>query len=75
MKIIDPHKRLPALHISHTKKKGVVSASLTVKCGCGCGNTLRIYYPEPDDKDEYVEINGVVGTKDQWRVIFEKLLK
>lgn len=51
------------------KKKHVKCPKLIVKCG-DCDNKVEIYY----DKD-FLEINGVNGSLQQWKELFDKLLK
>ncbi|MCV6637131.1 hypothetical protein [Candidatus Albibeggiatoa sp. nov. NOAA] len=56
------------LRIFHRKKYKKRSARYLVKCGC-CDKAVEIYY------DKYgLEINGVHGSKEEWRKILEPLL-
>lgn len=51
--------------------------SLRVKCGC-CKSHLEIYHgqePADDPHRATLEINGVLGTLDQWRKILGPLLE
>jgi hypothetical protein len=60
--------------VSPNRTKG---PSIRVKCGC-CSESVVIHYEEKVARDPHratLEINGVLGTLDQWRKIFEPLLE
>lgn len=48
------------------------SSSIRVKCGC-CNEAVVIYFHN-DPSDDLLEINGVVGTVDQWKQVLLPLL-
>ena len=57
------------LRVFKREARGKHSPHLTVKCGC-CDQSVRIYYG-----DDTLEINGVFATLDEWRRLFDPLLK
>lgn len=59
------------LRITQRKARGKRSAHFRV--GCGCCNEGLVIFP-PENVRDFVEINGVNGSVDQWRQIFGKLL-
>jgi hypothetical protein len=58
-----------AIRVSHRKRVGTKSARYLLKCGC-CDERLEIEYDEDD-----LEINGVIGSIENWREILLPLLK
>lgn len=58
------------LRIWHKKQIGKMSARYLIKCG-DCDRKLKIYYGD----DEFLEINGVNASKEEWRRIILPLLK
>jgi hypothetical protein len=57
-----------AIRVSHRKPVGTKSARYLLKCGC-CDERLEVYYDE-----EELEINGVLGSIENWREILLPLL-
>lgn len=61
-----------------TKRKGHKrkSPSIHVKCGC-CDEAVIIYFddkPTNNPSHDWLEINGVIGTVDQWKKVLLPLL-
>ena len=48
------------------------SKCVVVKCSCGCKRVVKIYYPEKI-KDDLFEIGGVLGTRDEWERLLERV--
>ncbi len=57
-----------AVRVFHRKSRGTKSARYLLKCGC-CDESVEIYY----DEDE-LEINGVLGSVEDWSSILLPLL-
>lgn len=57
------------IRVFHKKQKGKISPRYLLKCGC-CDESLEIYYSKDD-----LEINGILGTIDNWREILLPLLE
>ncbi|MCX6703709.1 MAG: hypothetical protein NTV02_03420 [Candidatus Zambryskibacteria bacterium] len=57
------------VRVSHKESKGKKSPSYTFKCGC-CSKKVEIYYDEED-----LEINGVIGSIENWRELLLPLLR
>lgn len=82
IKIEDGERTLPSLRITVRAARKLRSGAtkdprLLVKCGC-CENRLEIYHepaPADDPHRATLEINGVLGTLDQWRKILGPLLE
>ena len=56
------------------RRKGrtkVHSDRLLIKCG-DCKNKLEIYY-DREDKENLLEIGGVIGTRQEWIKIFKEI--
>lgn len=75
-RIIDEENALPPLRTTHRKAHGKKSASIRIKCGC-CKEALEVFPQEKPDENpsrNLIEINGVIGTMDQWRKILCPIL-
>ena len=59
---------LPQIRIYHKKGSDKKSPRYLLKCGC-CNAKLEIYYD-----NDFLEINGVNGTIEDWREILLPLL-
>lgn len=59
-----------SLKVSYKKGTNKKAPRALVKCNCGCGYAVEIYY----DNDG-LEIGGVQGDIDDWRRILFPLLK
>ena len=57
-----------ALRIFHRKSQKKKMPRYLIKCGC-CNKSIEIYYDETS-----LEINGVMGSIQNWKEIFEPLL-
>ena len=57
-----------AVRVFHRKPRGTKSARYLLKCGC-CDESVEIYYG-----DDELEINGVLGSIDDWSSILLPLL-
>ena len=63
------------LRVTERKARGKRGASFRVGCGC-CTEGLVVFpLGDADEKNGHVEINGVIGTVNQWQQIFGPLLK
>lgn len=66
--------KLRIYHKDETKKK---DPYFVIKCGC-CDNQVKLYYGKninlQEDHNSYLEINGVLGSIDDWREILLPLL-
>ena len=54
----------------------LVDSRIRVKCGC-CDEAVEIHFSEEPARDQScdtLEINGVIGTIDQWKQVFLPLL-
>ena len=60
----------PKLRIFHKKRRGKQSARYLVKCG-DCDKSVEIFYGD----DNFIEINGVHSSKEEWRELLFPLLK
>lgn len=56
------------IRVFHRTKKGKRDPRFLLKCGC-CNETLQVYYGE-----DSLEINGVMGSVDNWRELLLPLL-
>lgn len=81
-RIEDGNHALTALRITRRKARRMgesrmVNPSILIRCGC-CKERVVIFHKEPTDPLDVnldtLEINGVLGTIDQWRKIFLPLL-
>ncbi len=61
----------PQIRISHRKRTGKRDPRYLLECG-DCPEKLEIYY---DNDGESLEINGVIGSTENWREILIPLLK
>lgn len=57
------------IRVSHRKARGKHSARYLFRCGC-CKERLEVYY----GLGEFIEINGVIGTIDEWKELLLPLL-
>lgn len=60
----------PKLRVFHRKANGLNSARFLVKCG-DCENSLEIFYGD----DNFLEIDGIVSSRKEWRKLLLPLLK
>ena len=58
-----------AIRVFHRAETGRSSPRYLLKCGC-CDQKVHIYY-----NDEDLEINGVIGSLENWREILLPLLE
>ena len=58
-----------AIRVFHTGKKGKRDPRFVFKCGC-CDQKLEVYYGE-----DSLEINGVMGSVENWRELLRPLLE
>jgi hypothetical protein len=58
------------LKIKYKKGSSIKSPSAAVKCGCGCGNTIEIFYNK-----EGLEIAGIDGSLKDWKKLLMPLLE
>jgi hypothetical protein len=58
-----------AIRTFHRKRKGTKDPRFLFKCGC-CTRDLEVYYGE-----DSLEINGVMGSVDNWRKLLMPLLE
>ena len=58
-----------AIRTFHRSKKGKKDARFLFKCGC-CDEKLAVYYG-----GDSLEINGVMGSVDNWRALLLPLLE
>lgn len=56
------------IRVFHRTKKGKRDPRFLLKCGC-CNEKLQVYYGE-----DSLEINGVMGSVDNWRELLLPLL-
>jgi hypothetical protein len=61
-----------------TRRRGTkkIMPSILIRCGC-CNERLEIYLertPTGNPNSDILEINGVVGTVDQWKQVLLPLL-
>lgn len=56
------------MRITHRKQQGTRGPRYLIRCGC-CDERVEIYYDE-----DTLEINGVMGSLQQWRSILMPLL-
>lgn len=76
-KVEDKKGWVRPLRLTERKAHGKYLARLRVKCGC-CDEVVEIHHEaglSPDIQFGTLEINGVHGTKEQWRKILLPLLK
>ncbi|MDO8594070.1 MAG: hypothetical protein Q7R93_00960 [bacterium] len=65
------------LRVTRRAQRKLISPRLLIKCGC-CDQSLEIYYderPTGNPHRDFLEINGVNGTVDQWRQVLLPFLK
>ena len=76
-KMVDSLEMCSPLRLTHrTRYRGKNRRSIRVKCGC-CSMAIEIFPEEDPTGDIHVdsiEINGVMGSVDQWRKVFLPLL-
>ena len=75
--VVDKGLYVHPLRVTERKARGKHMARMRVKCGC-CNEALEIHHEKglPSDiQFDTLEINGVLGSKDQWRKILLPLLK
>lgn len=72
-KVHDPLDRVMAVTVTHFPETKKCGARTRVKCGC-CWETLDIYADHHNPHDDFVEIGGVMATRQQWREIFNEIL-
>lgn len=65
------------LRVTKRARNKLKSPRLLVRCGC-CDESLEIYYDERQTGNphrDFLEINGVNGTVNQWRQVLLPFLK
>lgn len=67
MRKVKSNSVLP-VKVSHRKERGKKMARYLLRCGC-CDAKLEIHY-----YDDIIEINGVIGSIDNWRKILNPIL-
>jgi len=75
-RVEDAEGTISPLRITKRKGCGIKDPSIRVKCGC-CDKAVVIYHgaePTGDPSKNMLEINGVLGTVDQWRKVLLPLL-
>jgi len=64
-----------ALPLRLTQRKKTERRSASFRIGCGCCTEGLVIFPPSDADDPQTEINGVMGTIDQWQQIFAPVLR
>ena len=78
-KIEDKTRNLKPLRVTQTKARRLSAcrtkaASTLIRCGC-CNEGVRIYLgTNAQGEIETLEINGVEGTREQWREALSSIL-
>ena len=64
------------LRLTRRKGRKLMAPSIRVKCGC-CNEAVEIYFDDEracNPSTDTLEINGVIGTVNQWKQILLPLL-
>jgi hypothetical protein len=70
--------RVPEIVVSHKKGSKKTGPYVHIKCGCSCGEGIKIYYYNEEKSNPLglmdMEINGVFGDIRNWREVLLPLL-
>ena len=62
------------LPLRMTQRKVTGKKGASFRIGCGCCTQGLVIFPPPSPPDDSIEINGVMGSRDQWQQVFGPLL-